>query len=443
MPTATVDRSRVRELNAALQTKANEIERISAAFDIDSDGNISVTTEQAADYKKAISDAEQIKSLIEAEEKASTLREFIKAPEGTSPAGAETAESARASQNDYKSLAQRWLNSEAYKEMADSNWTRFGQMFNAEKGLGEFDLQAKDIYSAMAGTVTLPTLGSQQNLGLTPRMLRPGRVRSLFPAESTTANLLYGIREVGFTNRAAVVPERTAADGGPATGGPTDVFGLKPRSDLQLVPVTYPLATIAHLMFVHRQTLADEPRMQGIIDRDLIDGIKMVEDEQILYGDGIGDNLTGLVNTPGIQTYTGLAADPRTAQIRRAITRVTLAYFQPTGIVLHPLDWEDLELERDNTGAYRLAVNIAVGAQKTMWRLNVVDTPAINEGQCLLGAYGFGAKLYDREQVNIAVSTENRDMFERNAVTLRCEERLGLVVDRPESFCLLSLTTPA
>ena len=443
MPTATVDRARVRELNTALQTKANEIESISAAFDVDEKGNVTVTTEQHAAYAKAIREAEEIKGLIETEEKALTLREFLRAPESGSTAGNEAAEAARNTQNELKSLSRMWLESDAYKEMAQSGYTRFGQTYKAEKGIGEFDLQAKDIYTAMAGTVTLPTLGSQQNLGLTPRMLRPGRVRSLFPAESTTANLLYGIREVGFTNRAAVVPERTAADGGPATGGPTDVYGLKPRSDLQLVPVTYPLATIAHLMYVHRQTLADEPRMQGIIDRDLIDGIKMVEDEQILYGDGIGDNLTGLVNTPGIQTYTGLSADPRTAQIRRAITRVTLAYFQPTGIVLHPLDWEDLELERDNTGAYRLAVNIAIGAQKTMWRLSVVDTPAINEGQCLLGAFGFGAKLYDREQVRIDVSTENRDMFERNAVTLRCEERLGLVVDRPESFCLLSLTTPA
>jgi HK97 family phage major capsid protein len=295
----------------------------------------------------------------------------------------------------------------------------------------------------MAGTISIPSLGTPQNLGLTPRTLRPGRVRDLFPSESTTANLLYGIRETGFTNRAAVVPERTAADGSAATGGPTDVYGLKPRSDLTIVPVTYPLATIAHIMYVHRQTLADEPRMRGLIDRDLIDGVKMVEDAQILYGDGVGDNLTGLVNTPGIQTYTGSSADPRTAQIRRAITRVTLAYFQPTGVVVHPLDWEDLELERDTTGAYRLAVNVAVGAQKTLWRLNVVDTPAINEGQALLGAFGMGAKLYDREQVRIDLSTENRDMFERNAVTLRAEERLGLVVDRPESFCLLTITTPA
>ncbi|MBE1530389.1 phage major capsid protein [Actinomadura algeriensis] len=295
----------------------------------------------------------------------------------------------------------------------------------------------------MAGNHVLPALGSQQDLGLTPRQLRPGRVRDLFPAETTTANLLYGIRETGFVNNARVVPERTADDGGPATGGPTDVFGLKPKSDLTLVPVTYPLATIAHIMYVHRQTLADEPRMRGLIDRDMTDGVKMKEDEQILWGDGTGDNLTGLMNTSGIQTYTGASTDPRTAQIRRAMTRAILAYFIPTGVVMHPLDWEDLELETDGNGAYRLAVNVAVGGEQRVWRMRIVDTPAMQEGRYLLGVFGMGAKLYDREAVNIQVSTENRDMFERNAVTIRAEERLGFVVDRPESFVAGTFTTPA
>ena len=440
---ATIDRSRIRELNQALQAKAKFIEEIGDAFKVDDQGNVTVSTEQRDALVKAVGEAEEIKGLIDVERKRGDLDGYLNEPETVPAAGAEAAQAATARRMEAKSLADMWFSSEEFGEIKGSGYTRFGQTFSTDRGIDAFpNLQAKDIYSAMGGEISIPALGSAQNLGLTPRTLRPGRVRDLFPAETTTASLLYGIRETGFTNRAAIVPERTAANGGPATGGPTDVYGLKPRSDLTITPVTYPLATIAHLMYVHRQTLADEPRMRGLIDRDLIDGVKMVEDSQILYGDGIGDNLTGIVNTPGIQTYTGAAADPRTAQIRRAITRVTLAYFQPSGIVVHPLDWEDLELERDNNGAYRLAVNVAVGATKTVWRLNVVDTPAINEGQALLGAFGMGAKLYDREQIRIDISTENRDMFERNAVTLRCEERLGLVVDRPESFCLLSITTP-
>lgn len=438
MPT-TETKDRLKELNAALQAKAAEIEHIAASWKLEGD-TIVVETDQHAAYVKAIDAAEEIKNLILSEEKASGIRDFLAKPEGSPAAAAEAAQGQRATVN-RKALSEAFLESEAWQEMKAGGFRNLGQAATFERSL--FGFEGKDIYSSMAGNFTLPTLGTQQDLGITPRMLRPGRVRDLFPAETTTANLLYGIRETGFTNNAAVVSERRAADEtSPPTGGPTDVFGRKPVSNLSLVPITYPIATIAHLMYAHRNTLNDEPRLRGLIDRDMTDGIKMQEDYQILWGDGVGDNLTGLMNTSGIQTYTGSSADPRTAQIRRAMTRAILAYFVPSGIVMHPLDWEDLELERDLTGAYRLAINVAVGGEQRVWRMNIVDTPAMVEGTYLMGAFGMGAKLYDREQVNIAVSTENRDMFERNAITLRSEERIGLVVDRPESFVAGTLTTP-
>lgn len=435
----TVDKSRLKELNSALQAKATQIEDIATSWKIE-DGNVTISTEQATAYEKAITEAEQIQRMITLEEKAGGTFDFLNQPAGDAPAAATEQAQQAAGMMATKSLSERFLHSDEWEEMKASRFRQVG-------AVASFDgrLEGKDIYSSMAGTIpNINALGHPQDLGWTTRMLRPGRVRDLFPAETTTANVLYGIRQTGYTNNAAVVPERTAADGvSPATGGPTDVYGLKPKSDLALTPVTYPLATIAHIMYVHKQTLADEPRMRGLIDRELVDGIKMVEDEQILYGDGVGDNLTGIINTPGIQTYTGANTDPLTAQIRRAITKATLAYFNPSGVVIHPLDWEDLELEMTEDGHYRLVMNIAIGAEQRMWRLDVVATPAMNEGQYLLGAFGYGAKLYDREQINIAVSTENRDMFERNAITLRCEERLGLVVDRPESFVVGAFTTPA
>lgn len=442
--TITETKDRLKELRQAYKTKTAEMDRLSGTWTVDDDGNVSMSTEQHSAYAKVVNDAEEIKSLILLEEKAYGLHEFgTEAPRGAVPVSAADAAQAARAGIQVKSLYDELKDSDSWKALEAKGFKGDPYaMASFDFGLSSL-LEVKDVHSAMAGTIPINALGHPENLGLTRRVLRPGRVRDLFPKATTTANLLYGIRETGFVNRAAVVPERTAADGGPATGGPSDVYGLKPRSELTITPITYPVATIAHVMYAHRNTLADEPRMRDIIDTDLVDGVKLVEDFQLLYGDGIGDNLTGLINTPGIQTYPGLSSDPRTAQIRRAITRGILAFFPPTGIVLHPLDWEDLELETDNTGAYRLVMNVAVGAEKRLWRLNVVDTVAINEGQYLLGAFGSGAKVYDREQVNLAISTENRDMFERNAITIRAEERLALVVDRPESFVLGEITTPA
>ncbi|MEV8634259.1 phage major capsid protein [Streptosporangium sp. NPDC051023] len=443
MGSTTALKDRLKELNEALVVKADDIENHAMAWkDETGKGEYVIGAAEYEKFLKAVNEADEIRQAIAVTQKGLGIFSFIEQPVGDGPVAGAEQTGHRLAQMGAKSLADEWLASGAFAEMKESGFRRFGQVAGFERGLSSF--QQKDVYSAMAGTITLPALGTQENLGLTQRMLRPGRVRDLFPAERTTANLLWGIRETGFTNRAATVPERRAADGtSPPTGGPTDVFGLKPRSDLTIVPISYPISTIAHIMYAHKNTMDDEPRLRGLMDRDMVDGVKMQEDWQILYGDGIGENLTGLFNTSGVQTYTGLSSDSRSAQVRRAMTRSILAYFMPSGVVMHPLDWEDLELEKDKNGAYIIAVSVAVGGEKRVWRLSVVDTPAIQEGKFILGAWGTGAKLYDREQVNIQVSTENRDMFERNAVTIRCEERIGLVVDRPESFVIGTFTTPA
>jgi hypothetical protein len=442
MPTATP--SRVKELRETLQTKAQEIEGLSSAWkDETGNGHFVLSPEQKSAYQKAVNDAIEIKDLLATEEKANGIFDFLNQPQGPSVGGTDAGAMQRSGFQG-KSLADLYIGSEAYADMKAHAFRRPGDAVVVETGIRDLAkiAQVKDVYSALGGDITIPVIGQAQSLGWTERTLRPGRVRDLFPSERTNATTLYGIRETGYINRAAVVSQRTSAAGGPATGGPTDVFGLKPRSDITITSYSVGISTIAHIMYVHRETLNDEPRLRGLLDRDMIDGVKMVEDQQLLYGDGVGDNILGLTQQPGIQTYAGLATDRRSAQIRRAMTRAILAYFAPTGVVLHPLDWEDLELETDTTGAYTIATSVAVGGERRVWRMNVVDTPAMTEGRFLLGAFGTGAKVYDREEVRIDLSTENRDMFERNAYTLRCEERLGLVVDRPESFVYGTITTP-
>lgn len=441
MTTATTPR--IKELRGHLAEKGEEIKNLANSWtDETGKGHFKVSTQQHKDYLSAVADAQEIRDLIAVEEKAAGIFEYLDAPEGTPAAALDAAERRSNAFGEVKSLSDAWLSSDTYAEMKGIDFRRGGN-FSIERGIPDLARvsQVKDVYSAMGGTIAIPALGTAQNLGLTDRTLRPGRVRDLFPSERTNASMLYGIRETGFTNNARTVAQRRAADGTSApTGGPTDVFGLKPKSDLTIVPVNYPIATIAHILYVHKETLADEPRIRGIIDRDMIDGVKMAEDEQILFGDGVGTNLTGIMNTDGLQEYTGLASDRKSAQVRRAATRAILAYFQPTGVVMHPFDWEDIELETDLNGAYTVAVSVAVGGEKRVWRLAVTDSPAMTQGHALVGAFGTGAKLYDREQVNIEVSTENRDLFERNAYTVRAEERLGLVVDRPESFVHLDFT---
>jgi HK97 family phage major capsid protein len=103
--------------------------------------------------------------------------------------------------------------------------------------------------------------------------------------------------------------------------------------------------------------------------------------------------------------------------------------------VLHPNDWEGIEIQKGSgDGQYMLFTSIAIGAQATVWRNPVVETPAIPEGTFLTGAFGTGAQLYDRQQGNIRVADQHADFFVRNAIVILAEERLALAVKRPEAF---------
>jgi HK97 family phage major capsid protein len=52
----------------------------------------------------------------------------------------------------------------------------------------------------------------------------------------------------------------------------------------------------------------------------------------------------------------------------------------------------------------------------------------------LCGAFRDGAQVFDRETVNVLISSENEDNFVRNLLTILAESRLAFIVRRPQAF---------
>ena len=101
--------------------------------------------------------------------------------------------------------------------------------------------------------------------------------------------------------------------------------------------------------------------------------------------------------------------------------------------MLHPTDWAKIELTKDSQGRYIVGDPTGV-LGKRLWNLPVVDTQAMGVGHFLTGAFRLGAQIFDRQTIEILMSTENENDFIRNMITIRGEERLALAVYRPAAF---------
>ena len=64
----------------------------------------------------------------------------------------------------------------------------------------------------------------------------------------------------------------------------------------------------------------------------------------------------------------------------------------------------------------------------------VAVSMAMTQGQFLTGALRYAAQIFDREDANVLMSTEDRDNFVKNMVTILAEERLALAVYRPQAL---------
>ncbi|EMN8356425.1 phage major capsid protein [Klebsiella pneumoniae] len=253
-------------------------------------------------------------------------------------------------------------------------------------------------------------------------------IRDLIAPGRTGAPAIFWVQQTGFTNAAKVVAEGTT----------------KPYSDIQFATKITPVTTIAHMFKASKQILDDFAQLQSTVDAEMRYGLKYVEEQEILFGDGTGVHLHGIV--PQATAFAGafeVEQQNGIDDLRLAMLQAQLARFPASGHVLHFIDWAKIELTKDTLGRYILANPAALNGP-TLWGLPVVATEApAFQGKFLTGAFNAAAQLFDREDANVVISTENADDFEKNMISIRCEERLALAVKRPEAFIYGSFTVPA
>ena len=268
-----------------------------------------------------------------------------------------------------------------------------------------------------------------------------GSLRSVLINGQTTSDAITFFRETSATNNAAVVGQATATTG---------TSGLKPESGLAFAQATEAVKTIATWIPITRQTLWDASQMETYVNQRLMDFLRLEESDQILNGDGVGENFTGLLNTSGVQDldttvyFTGSpVADAGSAnenynRIRRAKTLIrTVGRARANFVVVNPEDSESFDTATNANNNYYGAGPFSGNGVPNLWGLRVVEDENIAAGSALVGD-GRMAAIWDRMQAQIMTGYIN-DQLVRNMLTLLAEERLALTVFRPQAFAVVEL----
>lgn len=309
-----------------------------------------------------------------------------------------------------KSAGQTFVESDEFKRFSDGGFSRNDRArIETKATLTNSTASAAGSLGAGLVTTLLP--------GVVELPRRQLTIRQLLAQGNMDGQTLEFVKEHSWTNSAAPVAEGAA----------------KPQSDFRLEVVSTSAKVIAHTMKASRQTLSDVSAVRSMIDSRLSFGLDLIEEDQILNGDGTGQNLLGII--PQATAYTNPLTGGDTTSIdkvRLMVLQAALALLPPDGIVMHPADWAWIELLKDSTGQYIIGQPQGnIGA--TLWGLPVVPSMAMTIDKVLVGAFGTAAQIFDRWTTTIETGYENDD-FTKNLVTILAEKRVALATYRPGAF---------
>lgn len=325
-----------------------------------------------------------------------------------------------------KSAGESFVDSDGFKAFAGGS---------AQKARVELKEEGAD--ATADSTILTPTGGviqAYRRPGVMPGAFRPLTIEGLFPSLPIATNAFEYVKETddGFENGAKFVAEGAQ----------------KPFGKTAFETVTGTVKTVAHLARVSKQLMADGPALVAYINQRLVYGVDLVVEDQLVSGDGTGQNLSGIFTDGNFTAHGATAVDLPAAGatlfdlILFAKTKVEKAFFRPNVILLNPVNWSQMLMMKNGSGDYYLGHPASV-APKTLWGLPIWTTPAIPEGKFMVGDFTQAATLWTRQGMTVETFEQDVDNVQKNLVTIRAERRLGFGIERVAALVGGDLALPA
>lgn len=312
-----------------------------------------------------------------------------------------------------------------------------GTMVVATEGYKEFAAGKTGKMRVMANTITgqdgSPPANSDtlvpayRRPGIIPGAFRALRIRDLLPSITINSNMYEFAREKTWTNNAAETAEGD----------------VKPESVLEFENGQAPVVTIAHIIKASKQILEDATALAAYIDLRMGYGVDYRIDYQLLNGNGVNQNLGGLLKAGNYTAFTPASNDTAIDTVNTVKYLIFAGDYAPSAVIMNPITWGSIERSKDMEDRYLIGNPNGGTITPTLWGLPVVVSNNFPAGKVHISAIEQLAVVANRMGTVVEMFEQDSDNVQRNLVTIRAEARLALGVELPSVARYGNLVTTA
>lgn len=288
------------------------------------------------------------------------------------------------------------------------------------KGMnGEFSVKAATVRANVANSTA-----GQLDAVLGPLASRKLTMADLFRKVTLGANNGGNVKYVDWDTATTVRAAAMVAEG-----------AAFPESTAKWIEKSIDLKKIGDSIPVSEEMLVDHARFAGELEGFLETNVALVEDNQLLTGDGTGNNVTGVDNralafTAAASGITDASFYDLVPKVRESIVFGKGSKFQPNVVIMNLKEINKYKLKKDANNNYVMPP--FVGNNGAMIDgVVVLENNNVADNVCYMGDSRFGTIYEGAEGYSVQLGMVNNQFME-DMKTMKARKRMALLIKDSE-----------